>query len=125
MTALTAPVQAEAVADNAARAAVFGTLPHPDAPRFAAPERAWQAAVLREVIGDPFRPPTFDPKWRTADVVGLARAVYEDRAFDRLPLLADALLDAGCDDDQVLAHCRSPGSHVRGCWVVDLTLGLE
>jgi hypothetical protein len=61
-------------------------------------------------------------RWRTGDVVGLARGVYEDRAFDRLGLLADALQDAGCSDEQVLGHCRSDG-HVRGCWLIDLVLG--
>jgi hypothetical protein len=80
-------------------------------------------AVLREVVGNPFRPVAFDPRWLTADVVGLARGIYDHRAFDRLPLLADALMDAGCDNDDVLSHCRSGGSHVRGCWVVDLALG--
>jgi hypothetical protein len=79
--------------------------------------------VLRDVFGDSLRPSTFDPRWRSADAVGLARGIYEDRAFDRLPLLADALMDAGCDDEQVLGHCRSAGPHVRGCWVVDLVLG--
>ena len=69
------------------------------------------------------RPVAFDPRWRTADAVGLARGMYEDRALDRLPLLADALMDAGCADEQVLGHCRSEGPHVRGCWVVDLVLG--
>jgi hypothetical protein len=58
-------------------------------------------------------------------VGGLARGIYEDLAFDRLPLLADALTDAGCDDEQVLAHCLSGAPHVRGCWVVDLALGAE
>ena len=84
-----------------------------------------QADLLREVVGNPFRPTAFDPRWRTADVVGLARAIYEDRAFDRMPLLADALMDAGCDSDEILSHCRSAGPHVRGCWVVDLVLGQE
>jgi hypothetical protein len=81
--------------------------------------------LLREVVGNLFRPVPFDPRWRTADALGLARAAYEDRAFDRLPLLADALMDAGCDADAILAHCRGPGPHVRGCWVVDLVLGKE
>jgi hypothetical protein len=57
------------------------------------------AALLREHFGNPFRPVPFDPRWRTADTVGLARGIYEDRAFDRLPLLADALMDAGCADE--------------------------
>ena len=84
-----------------------------------------QAAFLRDIIGNPVRPVTFNPHWRTADTVGLARGIYEDRVFDRLPLLADALMDAGCDEDQLLAHCRSEGPHVRGCWVVDLILGKD
>jgi hypothetical protein len=80
---------------------------------------------IRDIFGNPFRPVAFDPRWRTSDVVGLARSIYEDRAFDRLPVLADALMDAGCADDQVLGHCRGAGPHVRGCWVVDLVLGKE
>jgi hypothetical protein len=78
--------------------------------------------LARCVFGNPFRPGAFDPRWRTADVLGLALGIYEDRAFDRLPLLADALMDAGCTDAEVLGHCRSEG-HVRGCWLIDLVLG--
>jgi hypothetical protein len=55
-------------------------------------------------------------------VVALARGIYADRAFDRLPILADALQDAGCENTDLLAHCRGEGPHVRGCWVVDLLL---
>jgi hypothetical protein len=79
----------------------------------------------RYIFGSPFRPIVFDPKWRTEDVLGLALGIYEDGAFDRLPMLADALMDAGCDDEQILGRCRSDGPHVRGCWVVDLVLGKE
>ena len=79
----------------------------------------------RCIFGNHFRPIVFDPKWRTEDVLGLALGIYEDRAFDRLPMLADALRDAGCDDEQILGHCQSDGPPVRGCWVVDLVLGLE
>jgi hypothetical protein len=64
-----------------------------------------------------------DPRWLTSTVVDLARAIYQERAFDRLPVLADALADAGCDSEEIIAHCRSDGPHVRGCWVVDLLLG--
>jgi hypothetical protein len=82
--------------------------------------------LIRDVFGPlPFRPITLDPSWLTADVVGLARTIYEARAFDRLPVLADALMDAGCADDEVLSHCRSTGPHVLGCWVVGLVLGKE
>jgi hypothetical protein len=88
-------------------------------------EERGQSGLLRDIFGNPFRPPAFDPRWRTADVLALGRGVYEDWAFDRLPLLADALLDAGCDNEDVLAHCRNDGPHVRGCWVVDLALGNE
>jgi hypothetical protein len=84
-----------------------------------------RAALVRDIYGNPFRPAGFDPRWRAADAVGLARATYDERAFDRLPLLADALMDAGCDSDEILAHCRSAEPHVRGCWVVDLVLGKE
>jgi hypothetical protein len=87
-------------------------------------ERASQAALLRDIFGNPFRPVTPDPAWLTSTVVALAAGIYADRAFDRLPILADALQDAGCDHPDVLAHCRDPHlTHVRGCWVVDLLLG--
>jgi hypothetical protein len=78
--------------------------------------------VLHDIFGNPFRRVAFDSHWRTSDVVGMARAIYEDKAFDRIPILADALMDAGCSDEQVLGHCRGDGPHVRGCWVVDLVL---
>jgi hypothetical protein len=81
--------------------------------------------VIREVFGNPFRPVTVDPAWRTSNVTAVAQAIYDDRAFDRLPILADALEDAGCDNADILNHCRQPGVHVRGCWVVDLMLGKE
>jgi hypothetical protein len=81
--------------------------------------------LLREIVGNPFRSNTFERHWRTADTLGLARGIYEDRAFDRMPLLADALMDAGCADDKIISHCRTGGPHVRGCWLVDLVLGKE
>jgi hypothetical protein len=84
-----------------------------------------QACVVRCIFGNPFRPVTSDPAWLTSDVLALAQGIYQDRAFDRLPILADALQDAGCDNDDILNHCRSNGPHVRGCWVVDLILGKE
>jgi hypothetical protein len=88
--------------------------------------RALLAGVLREVFGNPFRPVAFDPAWRTSDVFLLARGVYEDRAFDRMPILADALQDAGCDSADILGHLRDTNAtHVRGCWALDLVLGKE
>jgi hypothetical protein len=83
------------------------------------------ARVVRDIAGNPFRPVTFDPAWRTSTAVALARGMYESRDFGAMPILADALQDAGCDSDDILDHCRGPGSHVRGCWVVDLILGKE
>ena len=81
-----------------------------------------QADLVRCLFGNPFRPMTLDPAWRTTAAVGLARGIYEANAFDRLPILADALEDAGCDDAAVLAHCRTDAVHARGCYVVDALL---
>jgi hypothetical protein len=81
------------------------------------------AALLRDIFGNPFRPISFSREWRTEAVVALARGIYEGRAFERMPVLADAIEDAGCADPHVLEHCRGAGQHQRGCWVVDLVLG--
>ncbi|AMV27420.1 hypothetical protein VT84_23675 [Gemmata sp. SH-PL17] len=81
--------------------------------------------VARCVWGNPFRPMTVDPGWVTSDVTSLSRQMYESRDFSAMPILADALQDAGCDSADVLDHCRGPRPHVRGCWVVDLVLGKE
>jgi hypothetical protein len=80
-----------------------------------------EMAVLR-CLFNPFRPVTFDPAWRSESSVALAAGIYSERAFDRMPILADALEEAGCDHADVLSHCRGSGPHVRGCWVVDLVL---
>jgi hypothetical protein len=82
------------------------------------------AVLLRDIFGNPFRRVAFDPRWRTPDVMGLALGIYEDQAFDRMPLLADALMDASCDDEQVLAHARADG-HLRGCWLINLVLAKQ
>jgi hypothetical protein len=85
-----------------------------------------QCNLLRDVFGNPFRPVAFDPAWRTSDVLLLARGIYEERAFDRMPILADALQDAGCDNDDILSHLREANAtHVRGCWALDLVLEKE
>jgi hypothetical protein len=81
------------------------------------------ATLFRCIFGNPFRPVAAARSWLTPTVVSLAEAIYADRAFDRLPVLADALEEAGCGDDEILNHCRGGGVHVRGCWVVDLVLG--
>jgi hypothetical protein len=86
-------------------------------------EQKVQAALLRDIFGNPFRPVTFSPQWLTPTVVAIAREMYDSRDFSAMPILADALQDAGCDSDDILNHCRGEGPHVRACWVVDLVLG--
>jgi len=95
-------------------------------------EAEWiaQAAIVKEVFGNPFRPIALKPAWRTPTVTALATGTYNERVLpagtldpDRLAVLADALEDAGCDNEDILSHLRGPGPHVRGCWVVDLLLG--
>jgi hypothetical protein len=89
-------------------------------------ERQYQAALLRCIFGNPFRRVAGDPawlRWRDGAAAHIARAIYDDRRFQDLPILADALEEAGCTDAEILGHCRGPGEHVRGCWVVDLVLG--
>jgi hypothetical protein len=111
----------------------------------------WLSDLLRDIVGNPFRPVAFDPNWLTTTIVAIARGIYESRDFSPMPLLADALQDAGCENEDILNHCRSArnfspmpvslkakiqganedylngsrfaGPHVRGCWVVDLILG--
>jgi hypothetical protein len=87
---------------------------------------ALRVRLLRDIFGNPFRAVTFSPEWRTDTAVTLARQMYESREFGAMPILADALQDAGCDSDDILSHCRDTSqTHVRGCWVVDLVLGKE
>lgn len=103
-------------AENAARDALYR-------------EFTLQTHLLRDFLGNPSRPVAADPAWRTPAVVQLAQEIYDERAFDRMPALADALQNAGCDNADVLDHCRGvrppgvPAEHARGCWVVDLLLG--
>jgi hypothetical protein len=128
--------QAEAVY-HAAEAAKFLAAPDGRDPEGVAEALGWAldaaahaaegdglAAVLRCVFGNPFRPVTFDPSWRTITAAALANMMYDSRDFGAMPILADALQDAGCASDDILTHCRDPMQvHVRGCWVVDLVLG--
>jgi len=89
-------------------------------------EIATACGLIRDVVGNPFRSlPVIDSwlLWNDGTIPKIAQAIYDERAFDRMPILADALEDAGCDDADILRHCREPGEHVRGCWVVDLLLG--
>ncbi len=83
------------------------------------------ADILREIFGNPFHPVSLDPAWLTGTAIALATGIYDDHAFDRLPILADALQEAGCNSDDLLNHLRGPGPHVRGCWALDLVLGKE
>jgi hypothetical protein len=84
------------------------------------------AEVFREVITPPWRSMKCEASWKAWEggvIVAMASAVYDEGAFDRLPILADALEEAGCADEAILSHLRGPGSHARGCWAIDLLLG--
>lgn len=88
--------------------------------------RTYLPAVLRDICGNPFHPVAFSPDWRTSTAVAIAQQMYESRDFSPMPLLADALEDAGCDNADILEHCRDAKvPHVRGCWAVDQVLGKE
>jgi hypothetical protein len=93
-------------------------------------ERKARSDLVRDLLGNPFRPAAVDPAWQTPTVTALARAAYDERSLPegtldphRLAVLADALEEAGCTDPEVLGHLRSPGPHFRGCWSLDLALG--
>jgi hypothetical protein len=95
---------------------------------FTETDESAQAALLRDIMGNPFRLVTTESswaEWNNGIVLKLAQGIYEDQAFDRLPVVADALEDAGCTDATILDHCRLLGNHVRGCWVIDRLLGKE
>src|SRR5262249_32677276 len=83
---------------------------------------AYLQKVLDEMVPPAAYALAFALEWRTSNVVGLARAIYRELAFDRMSILADALMDAGCADEQILGHCRGEATHVRGCWLLDLIL---
>jgi hypothetical protein len=133
-TASTDPAVAAEGCTAASLAVAYASCRTPRTPNPFPPDRGTRIAVeeqvqvglLRDIFGDPFRPATFDPAWRTPTAVALAGQMYESRDFGAMPILADALQDAGCDSEEVLGHCREPkATHVRGCWVVDLVLGKE
>jgi hypothetical protein len=89
--------------------------------------RSVQCDVMRDILGNPYRPvPVIDPawlKWNGGTVRKLARAIYDERRHGELPILADALEEAGCTSADLLEHCRGAGPHFHGCWVLDLLLG--
>jgi hypothetical protein len=86
------------------------------------PGLATQDDVIREVFGDPYRDATLSPEWRTDTAVLLAKQMYDARDFSAMPILADALEDANCTDEAILAHCRGNSPHCRGCHVLDAIL---
>jgi hypothetical protein len=89
---------------------------------------SFAVGALRDIFGNPGRQPVFDPawaSWQTGRIPRLARTLYRERAFDRLPLLADILAQTGCTDQAILSHCRDAGENVRGCWVLDLLMGVD
>jgi hypothetical protein len=86
-------------------------------------EHAAQVALAHDIFGNPFRPVAFSPEWRTSTAVAIAKSMYDSRDFAPMPLLADALEDAGCEHADILDHCRGSEPHVRGCRVVDQVLG--
>jgi hypothetical protein len=118
---------ASSVADQAMLAAqVAAGEPEEARGAVAIAEETYQATLLREIFGNPFRPVSFSPSWRTDTALSLARQMYEAREFSAMPILADALQDAGCDRDELLARLRDPhATHVRGCWALDLVLGKQ
>ena len=88
-------------------------------------ERAYQCWLVRDIFANPFHPIPLNPSWQTSTVLALAQGIYEDRAFDRLPILADAHQDVSCDNPDLLNHLRSEGPHTRACWALDLLLNRE
>jgi hypothetical protein len=88
-------------------------------------EKIIQAHLLRDLFGNLFHPVTASPGWVTREVVELAESIYRENRFDSVPLLAELLEEAGCDNQLILSHCRQPSIHMRGCWAVDLILGKE
>lgn len=91
---------------------------------FQCPLEHWRP-FIHDVFANPFCKSTmFDESWRTSTAVALAKQMYDARDFSAMPILADALQDTGCENEDILTHCRdATATHVRGCWVVDLVLG--
>lgn len=92
------------------------------------PEWDREVELFHDIAGHLIDPARFDPlwlAWNDGTVRHLAQAIYDERAWENMPILADALEDAGCQDERILGHCRGGGPHTRGCWVVDRVLGLN
>lgn len=91
-------------------------------------EMAWQSAVLSDLFLNVFQSVSIAPawlSWKNGTVPTIARVMYDKGDFDAMPILADALEEAGCTNDDILRHCRLSGDHIRGCWLLDLLLGKE
>jgi hypothetical protein len=111
---------AHAVAIETARAV------HEDYPN--SPERPKQCDILRDIVGSPFYQvslPQAILEWSDRTILRMAQTIYDDRQFEILSILADALEEAGCHDTVIMGHCRQGGEHVRGCWLIDLLLNKE
>jgi hypothetical protein len=111
---------------GAASATVRALLLHERDPSWRKRVLRTQCNLLRDLFGNPFRPLPLDRRWLRAHgraPAEIAAAIYADRSFDELPILADALADAGCGSEELIRHCREPGEHGRGCWAVDALLG--
>ncbi|MGF1580111.1 MAG: hypothetical protein ACFCD0_12180 [Gemmataceae bacterium] len=85
--------------------------------------RKWQRRLLRCVFANPTRTTEFDAQSLSHDVLAIAKTIFDESRFDHLPILADALEESGCNDGELLDHCREKCNHVPGCWVLDLILG--
>ena len=81
--------------------------------------------IIRDLVGNPFRTHSYQSLPKTQTILQLAQSMYADRDFIAMPILGDALEEAGCSNEEILRHCRSNQEHYRGCWVVDLILGKE
>jgi hypothetical protein len=82
-----------------------------------------RARILRCLLGNPFRPIASRVVEYPTHLVAWAHGIYDERAFDEMPILGDALDEAGCTDQPLLDHLRDPGVHVRGCWAIDRLTG--
>ena len=87
------------------------------------PEHHAQAELLRDIFGNPFRPIDAERVWQTRTIKAIAQTIYSERQFEDMPILADALEEAGCNNEVILDHCRKKQEHSRGCWLLDLLLG--
>jgi hypothetical protein len=125
-----AALAADQVTERMVQAAAYAVMSSGDDGKARIVESAAQASLLRDIFGPlPFRPlPSLAAvlAWNSGTVVKLATALYEEKAFERMPILAETLEEAGCDNRDILRHCRRRGQvHVRGCFVLDLLLGRE